>query len=103
MAPATVTEPEDEETRANQKRIQEALRNYDGDLPSLGIDSSELTITLASPFYRGKHAEIFKGFRSGKTVAVKKLNLTDADEIERVYGVRMSDLYRSFLVGRLTS
>lgn len=76
---------EDDAAKAHHLALLEALRNYNGDMPSLGIDSSELTISFKTPFYTGQHSQIFRGFRGGSLVAIKRLNLSDPEEVEKVY------------------
>ena len=60
----------------NEARAElvEALRNYPGEFPPAGIDSSELRVHFAGePYYTGEHSQIYKGYRSGQLVAIKRL------------------------------
>ena len=87
QAPASLNE-EDLDMAEARAELVNALRLYSGAIPPLGIDSSELTVPFGEPLYVGIYSIIQKGYRNGQLVAVKKLKLYDADEVETVYRVQ---------------
>ncbi|KAG8993970.1 hypothetical protein FRB94_010228 [Tulasnella sp. JGI-2019a] len=82
---APIDKPEDPEAVSARNAIREAIQAYEGQVPAIGIDSSELTLPFEEPYHRGQNADIFKGIRRGKIVAIKKVNVLDAEEIDIVY------------------
>jgi len=77
----------------NEARAEliEALRNYHGEFPSVGIDSSELTVRFTGePYYTGEHSQIYKGYRNGQLVAIKRLFTDRPEDVALVCGVRPS-------------